>query len=220
MAKSVYSLILNDEVIDKIDSMAYAMSASRSNYINELLADHVSYTTPQQRIKDILDAAKAFLEPKGKYSFVEMSSNSFMDIRSALSYRYRPTIRYCLEILKEEKGPFLKLKAQVRTQNNSLMTSIEGFFMIWQAIEKKLITYSYDEVEMTSYENVCYTRIFFLKEKIGINEEKLGKAIASYVVALDKAISIFMDNMEDTDYAVSRIYSIYREYYEDAKLII
>ena len=92
--------------------------------------------------------------------------------------------------------------------------------MIWQAIEKKLITYSYDEVEMTSYENVCYTRIFFLKEKIGINEEKLGKAIASYVVALDKAISIFMDNMEDTDYAVSRIYSIYREYYEDAKLII
>ncbi|HNZ41176.1 MAG TPA: hypothetical protein PKJ65_04740, partial [Clostridia bacterium] len=79
MGKSVYSLILNDEVIKKIDMLAYARRTSRSNYISEVLASHVSYTTPQQRIKDILDAARAFLEPYEKYAFVEMNSNSFMD---------------------------------------------------------------------------------------------------------------------------------------------
>lgn len=223
MGKSVYSLILNDEVIKKIDALAYTMRTSRSNYINEVLASHVSYTTPQQRMKDILDAAKAFLEPQGRYAFVEMSSNSFMDIRSALSYRYRPTIRYCLEILSQDKGPFLKLKAQVRTQSSSLITAIEGFFMIWQQAEKKLIPDSYDEVEMTLYENVCYTRIFFLKKQIAYKEENLGRAFASYIAALDKALRIFMDNIdnaENTDYVISSIYAAYREYYVKAEMII
>jgi predicted transcriptional regulator len=32
MGKSVYSLILNDEVIKKIDALAYTMRTSRSNY--------------------------------------------------------------------------------------------------------------------------------------------------------------------------------------------
>ncbi|MFA5341279.1 MAG: hypothetical protein WC332_05820 [Clostridia bacterium] len=220
MAKAVYSIILSDEVIEKIDSMAYAMRTSRSNYINEVLADHVSYTTPQQRIKDILDSAKAFLEPQGRYAFVEMSSNSFMDIRSALSYRYRPTIRYCVEIIGEKKGPFCRLKAQVRTQNSSLMSAIEGFFMVWQSVERKLIPDAYDELEMTSYENVCYTRIFYIKDETDTNEERIGKAIASYIATLDKALKLFLDNADDTEYAINSIYGMCRDFYTRVELII
>ncbi len=220
MAKSVYSLILSDEVIKKIDTMAYAMRTSRSNYINEVLANHVSYTTPQQRIKDILDSAKAFLEPQGRYAFVEMSSNSFMDIRSALSFRYRPTIRYCIEIIDEKNGPFCKLKAQVRTQSGTLMTAIEGFFMIWQSVEKKLIPDACDELERTSYENVCYTRTFYLKDEADTDEEKIGKAIASYVATMDKALKLFLDNTDDADYTVTSIYGMCREYYSRVEQII
>jgi hypothetical protein len=61
------------------------------------------------------------------------------------------------------------------------------------ASRKKLIPDSYDEVEMTLYENVCYTRIFFLKKQIAYKEENLGRAIASYIAALDKALRIFME---------------------------
>ena len=220
MGKSVYSLILNDEVIKKIDTLAYARRTSRSNYISEVLASHVSYTTTQQRIKDILDAARAFLEPYEKYAFVEMNSNSFMDVRTALSYRYRPTIRYCLEILGRDKGPFLKLKAQVRTQSSSLISAIEDFFTIWQKVEKQLIPDAYDEVEMTSYENVCYTRFFFLNDRMNIEEQRLGKAIAAYITTLDKALDIFMSNMDNTDYVISDIYATYKEYYAKTGMII
>ena len=47
MKKSVYSIVLSDDVIDKIDELAYRTNTSRSNLINQILADHVSYTTPE-----------------------------------------------------------------------------------------------------------------------------------------------------------------------------
>ena len=55
MKKSVYSLVLMDDVVNAIDDMAYQMNTSRSNLINQILAEHVSYITPEMRMKDIFD---------------------------------------------------------------------------------------------------------------------------------------------------------------------
>lgn len=38
MSKSVYSLVLGDEVVAQIDRAAYALGTSRSNLINQVLA--------------------------------------------------------------------------------------------------------------------------------------------------------------------------------------
>ena len=54
MGKSVYSLVLMDEVVDAIDQMAYRNNTSRSNLINQILAEHVSLATPEKRMKDVL----------------------------------------------------------------------------------------------------------------------------------------------------------------------
>ena len=48
MGKSVYSLVLMDEVVDAIDQMAYRNNTSRSNLINQILAEHVSLATPEE----------------------------------------------------------------------------------------------------------------------------------------------------------------------------
>ena len=42
MKKSIYSLVLMDEVVEVVDRMAYAMHTSRSNLINQILAEHLS----------------------------------------------------------------------------------------------------------------------------------------------------------------------------------
>ena len=39
MAKSVYSLVLRDEVVAEIDRLAYRMNTNRSNMINQILAE-------------------------------------------------------------------------------------------------------------------------------------------------------------------------------------
>ena len=55
MAKSVYSLVLNDEVIDLVDKMARLNGYSRSNMIEKLLADAVGYETPEIRAGNIFE---------------------------------------------------------------------------------------------------------------------------------------------------------------------
>ena len=39
MSKSVYSLVLTDEIVQAIDSLAYRMNTSRSALIDRILAD-------------------------------------------------------------------------------------------------------------------------------------------------------------------------------------
>ena len=52
MSKSVYSLVLSDDVVAAVDRAAYALGSSRSNLINQILAEYVSFITPEKRRKD------------------------------------------------------------------------------------------------------------------------------------------------------------------------
>ena len=40
MNKTVYSLVLSDDVVEAVDRMAYARGTSRSNLINQILAEN------------------------------------------------------------------------------------------------------------------------------------------------------------------------------------
>ena len=42
MNKSVYSLVLTDDVVAEIDRIAYENGTSRSNTVNQILAEYVS----------------------------------------------------------------------------------------------------------------------------------------------------------------------------------
>ena len=56
MNKSVYSLVLMDNVVSEVDKLAYELGTSRSNLINQILAEYVRYTTPEMRMRAIFDA--------------------------------------------------------------------------------------------------------------------------------------------------------------------
>ena len=56
MKKTLYSLVLNDEVVREVDALAHRMGTNRSNLINQILAEYVNYTTPEQRINEVLSA--------------------------------------------------------------------------------------------------------------------------------------------------------------------
>ena len=62
MAKSVYSLVLNDDVIELVDRFASANGLSRSNMIEKILADAVSYETPAIRASNLFDEIERFLQ--------------------------------------------------------------------------------------------------------------------------------------------------------------
>ena len=46
MKKTLYSLMLNEEVVNEIDRLAHKYGTNRSNLINQILAEHVNLVTP------------------------------------------------------------------------------------------------------------------------------------------------------------------------------
>lgn len=56
MKKTLYSLVLNDDVVREVDIMAHKMGTNRSSLINRILAEYVNYVTPEQRIGEVLSA--------------------------------------------------------------------------------------------------------------------------------------------------------------------
>ena len=101
MKKSVYSLVLMDNVVEAIDDMAYRMNTSRSNLINQILAEHVSYITPERRMKDVFECLRSIMD--NHFQIQGQGSEAMLSIRSPLRFKYKPTIRYRVELLKEIK---------------------------------------------------------------------------------------------------------------------
>ena len=53
MKRSAYSLILMDDVVAAVDRLAAQQGTSRSNLINQILAEHVCCTTPEQQMRQV-----------------------------------------------------------------------------------------------------------------------------------------------------------------------
>ena len=53
MTKSLYSLMLMDELVEKVDELAARQGTNRSNLVNQILAGYLSVTTPEMRIGSV-----------------------------------------------------------------------------------------------------------------------------------------------------------------------
>ena len=45
MKRTLYSLMLSDDVVRAVDELAHSLGTNRSSLINQILADYVSITT-------------------------------------------------------------------------------------------------------------------------------------------------------------------------------
>ncbi len=138
MNKSVYSLVLSDEIVQEIDRMAYEAGASRSAMINQLLADCVRYTTPEKRMREVFSAVEHMLlgsvfEPQLQ------PSDSMFSLRSALDYKYNPSVRYSVELYKNALPVLGELRVSIRSQNSALVLALLQFFKLWARIETAYI---------------------------------------------------------------------------------
>lgn len=77
MKRSVYSLVLSDDVIKAVDKEAYRQGTSRSNLINQILAEQLSCITPEMRMRDIFDAVSGLVN--GNFQIQQQRSASLYD---------------------------------------------------------------------------------------------------------------------------------------------
>lgn len=186
MKRSVYSLVLSDDVIKAVGKEAYRRGTSRSNLINQILAEQLSCITPEMRMRDIFDAVSGLVNEN--FQIQQQRSASLMTLKTALEYKYRPTINYKVELERSPENFLGTLKVQIRTQSENLIEMFNSFFVyrikfeMFQLAAKGYNNYTCD------LSSGLFTRKFL---NSSLSEEKAGMAISRYLTNLNDSIQIF-----------------------------
>ena len=94
MKKTLYSLMLSEDVVAEVDRLAHRLGTNRSNLINQILAEHVDLVTPERRINDIFTAIEQLMTPSRELVPFVSPNAMTMSLKSSLEYKYRPTVKY------------------------------------------------------------------------------------------------------------------------------
>lgn len=222
MSKSVYSLVLTDDIVRAIDSLAYRMNTSRSALIDRILAEKLSMQTPEIRMRSIMENISSFFDEE-IFRLQTAAGDGGMLIKSPLPYKYKPTIRYSVELLRE--GKYLgRLKVSFRTQNMTLMTLMNDFLTCFASIEHRNLAQFEDIDVVMQIDNDRMTRMLnkpILKDTRKVSDANLiAEAIADYVNFLDKAIKVYFENADNRKQAIAFVDALYRERMKTVKIIV
>lgn len=217
MKKSVYSLVLTDAVIEATDRLAYQKGMSRSALIDEILAQSLSCITPEMRMRDIFLSLEEWMRSDQVFRLQNRASDSMMSLISAIKYKYKPTLRYSVELYRNVKGKaFGELKIQSRTQNVQLMHELEMFYSLWISIEQNLLgprQYLLQDGRLTRQ----LTLPSFDKTYA---ETALAEAIGNYMQSFDKAIKLYFDYLPNRNAAKTPIQTVLASYIKNNTLHI
>lgn len=205
MKKSVYSLVLSDAVIAAVDRSAYAQGLSRSALINQVLADYVSYVTPEKRMEEVFRTMEN-LFGNTAYHCVPRQSDSLFSLRAPLAYKYNPTIRYSLELFRgaDEEGNVGVLRISLRTQNAALLAHLEGFFTLWAQLEQYYTSRPGLSLPGGRYEKV-------IRPIHEMESAALARGLAGYIEAVEENLNCYFSSLGERN-AASAVEDGYREY--------
>ena len=208
MNKSLYSLILSDGVIREIDRLAYKSGTNRSGMINQILAEYVSYTTPEMRISQIFSSLENLLSGGDDFKLLINNSASVMNLRSSLDYKYNPSVRYAVELYKTDNENIGEMKVSLRTQSAALISYMMEFYKAFASLESA-------RVKNVEYylEGDRFVRKLKLRKE-GVDAEALGSIIADYIKMFDSCLKAFfynIDSIQRASYEVDRILCEYLE---------
>ena len=204
MEKSVYSLVLMDEVVAAVDRMAARQGVSRSALVNSILAEYAGFSTPQQRIREIFDAVNAILDTQSVLQPLLPAGDAMLALRSALQYKYNPSMRYTVELYPDGGEVLGALRVNLRTQNPSLLLYLGQFYRLWSQLEAACLSGPRRNWDI---DGARYTRQ--LRAPLGEAAEDTARAIADYVQLFDDCLKTFFDRLDSPAEAAAAVQHTY-----------
>ena len=206
MKKTLYSLMLNDEVVREVDAMAHRMGTNRSGLINQILAEYVGYTTPERRINDVLSAIEQLMAPSRELVPFFAPNTFSMSLKSSLEYKYRPTVKYEVELYRGAGDSIGELSVVFRTQSGSLISAMTDFFRLWKRIEDAhLAPVTGKRAEYALYDGK-FVRSILVPGK-DCSTDELAAALAEYIKMFDKLMKNYLTGRMDEHEIEAAYYS-------------
>lgn len=208
MGKSVYSLVLTDRLVEEVDRLAYARGTSRSNLINQILAEALSFVTPEKRISDIFSRLETMMGRTDGFKLNLQSGDSMLSLQSSLRYKYNPTIRYQLALYRNPSDAFGELRVYFRTKSPALLEHLTRFFVFWAKLESAVTG------REISYE-ISPGKLVRKLSANGNDPDRLADACARYITLFDTALKLYFENPARCD----EIQTMYLNYHRKGNAI-
>lgn len=215
MKKSVYSLMLFDEIVEKIDQIAYVKNTNRSQLINDMLAENIGLVTPEQKIQKILEQLDENFSDT--LSVSQINKNSSIQFGKSLKYKYRPKVRYSYEFISSGHGRYAVLKISSRTKSEDLNVHFDEFFNLISGIEKKQMDYTSDlDENQTSHK---FVREFKIEGELSQDTGIVADNLTRYLKMIDQAMNLYFSNIEEHkgQDLTQILEDVYGDYYNEKK---
>ena len=221
MDRNVYSVVLIDDVVDAVDKMAYEKSTSRSNLINQILAEYLSCPTPEMRMKDIFNFVEQMMTGVNCFQVQFQPSDAMISIHSALKYRYKPTIRYVLELYRVCEPTVGELRVSMRTQSQPLIHVLTGFFELWAELENKYLGSIFPDGQVYCQVQLGrYVRRFLPpNDEEDRTNEAVANAISEYIRMFDTSLKQYFAQLDDLDTVAFELDHEYQNFIKQGTMI-
>lgn len=190
MSKSVYSIVLSDEVVKAVDDSAYRLNTSRSALIDRILAAHLGCDTPEQKMRDIFE----YMEESLSDAFKIINRGSAFSLASPVGFKYRPVAKYMVE-LNESGG---RLRVKFRTSSSEFINYLNIFYEFFARLEN---TYLKDI--KIQFGGGKFIRMFKTAD---------GEKISNYIRIFDESLKTFFENINEPHRTMHIIENNYRQY--------
>ncbi len=213
MARSLYSLMLDEAVVREIDALAHSLGTNRSNLINTILAERVGFVTPEQQMRSVLSAIDRLMQPSRELIPFFAPNARSVSLKSALDYKYRPTVKYEVALTGGNTAQIGVLSVLFRTRSAELLAAMTEFFRFWAKLETALLPPEL-RPEMT-LEDGRFTRTLACPPA-DCDAEALAAAITDYVKLFDRCLKAYLAGTAGAE----DVSAAYRQYLAGAKNVV
>ena len=192
MKKNLYSLTLSDDVVREVDALAHRMGTNRSSLVNQILAEYVSVPTPERRWNDIFEAIEELMPPPRELVPFFAPGSSTMSLKSSLSYKYRPTVKYEVDLSSGDGQTMGSLNIVFRTQSAALISAMTSFFRLWVQIEDKCLAPLLGSSISCALYDGRFVRPLAMPRGHARSAEDIAGAISAYVQLFDRLLKGYL----------------------------
>lgn len=209
MKRSTYSLILMDDVVSEIDMLAAQNGTSRSNYINQILADYLSFVTPEKQLQQVF--SHLIDQMDSAFRIQEQGSNTMLSILGSVKYKYRPTIRYQVELLRNLQDNIVgQLKISCRSQSETLLEAMSAFFQFWIRLEQAHDCHCKSAKDLYHIDTGRMTRLLLRNDLTSFDD--LGTAVGDYIQMFHTVLQTYFNGLQQSLPAVVLQHTLEQQY--------
>ena len=143
--------------------------------------------TPERRIGEVLRAMETLFQPDPELVPMFSPNALSMSMKSALDYKYRPTVKYGVELYRSGDDSIGELTVSFRTQSAELLSAMGRFFRLWTRLENAYLAPKLGHEAASALLEGRFVRRISAPNR-DCSAEELAEAISEYVRLFDRLL--------------------------------